>query len=167
MCLEMEFLGAPLEKIKKVSGFWAKNTRPDFGHCLDIGATITSKKAWKLSSLDLTGHSVEGIFVQKVSFFCCHYFVLFLQASKKYMYRQRGHNNSGYVRNEVTVTRYTCSSHTTSFPTHVCTIPQYVHYTQRFETRSLFEWIRRYYSTLRSKIKRVFSFLLQLFWYFS
>ena len=49
---------------KYVSVFWALS-----GHCLDIGATITGRKTWKRSSLDLTGHSVEGIFVQKVSFF--------------------------------------------------------------------------------------------------
>ena len=80
---------------------------PYFGHCLDIGATITSKNAWKLSSLDLTGHSVEGSFVQKVSFFVAIISYFFCQASMKYMYRQRGHNNSGYMymRNEVTVTR--------------------------------------------------------------
>ena len=58
---------------KYVSVFWALS-----GHCLDIDATITGRKTWKLSSLDLTGHSVEGIFVQMVSFFCRHYFVLFL-----------------------------------------------------------------------------------------
>ena len=37
-------------------------------------------------------------FVAIISYFFC-------QASMKYMYSQRGHNNSGYMRNEVTVTR--------------------------------------------------------------
>ena len=92
-------------KEKNVSGFWAKNTCPYSGLCLDIGATITSKKTWKLSSLDLTGHSVAGSFVQKVSFFVAIISYFLSQVSMKYMYRQRGHNNSGYMRNEVTVTR--------------------------------------------------------------
>ena len=81
--MQQQAIGREREKKKKrkkknVSGFWAKNTCPYFGHCLDIGATITGRKTWKLSSLDLTGHSVEGIFVQKVYFFCHHYFILFL-----------------------------------------------------------------------------------------
>ena len=71
----------------KLLGEKKQKTCPDFGQKIRVrilGIVWTSAlqllvgKHEKLSSLDLTGHSVEGIFVQKVSFFCRHYFVLFL-----------------------------------------------------------------------------------------
>ena len=82
---------------KYVSVFWALSGHRRYNYwqenmknCLAQTSQATQLKVFLFRR--------SPFFVAIISYFFC-------QASMKYMYSQRGHNNSGYMRNEVTVTR--------------------------------------------------------------
>ena len=114
-----KLLGERERKKKNASGFWAKNTCPYFGHCLDIGSTITSKKTWKLSSLDL------------LKVFLFRRFPFLSPLFRTFCAKLRWSTCTDSVGTIIVDTwgmmkLSHVSSHTTSFPTHVCTIPHRV-----------------------------------------
>ena len=98
-----------VRKKKNVSGFWAKNTCPYFGHCLGIVWTSALQllvgKHGNCLAQTSQATQLKVFLFRRSPFFVAIISYFFCQASMKYMYRQRGHNNSGYMRNEVTVTR--------------------------------------------------------------